>query len=106
MKHEPLLLPIFVVAVVWLTLGWRGTAPAPALTKWPQILAELGHVAEGHRRFGQVRAHAHRRAEPRHVVDENEDDVRGRRGAGGGVRRRTQEGEGETGTRGERAQQA
>jgi hypothetical protein len=46
MKHEHLLLPIFVVAVVWLTLGWRGTAPAPALTEWPQILAELRHECD------------------------------------------------------------
>lgn len=46
MKHEHLLLPIFVVAVMWLTLGWRGTAPAPALTEWPQILADLRHECD------------------------------------------------------------
>ncbi len=46
MKHEHLLLPTFVVSVVWLTLGWRGTAPAPALTEWPQILAELRHECD------------------------------------------------------------
>ena len=45
----------------------------------------VGHVAKSHGRFRQIRAHAHRRAEPRHVVDENEDDVgRLRRALGGG----------------------
>jgi hypothetical protein len=40
----------------------------------------VGHVAEGHRRFRQIGAHAHRCAEPRHIVDEDEDDIgRGRR---------------------------
>lgn len=46
MKHDHLLLPIFVMVVVWLTLGWRGAAPAPALTEWPQILAELRHECD------------------------------------------------------------
>jgi hypothetical protein len=46
MKHEHLLLPIFVVAVVWLTLGWQGTAPAPASTECRQILAELRHECD------------------------------------------------------------
>ncbi len=43
MKHESFLLPTFVVAVVWLTLGWRGTVPATASAEWLKILTELRH---------------------------------------------------------------
>ncbi len=41
MKHEHFLLPVFIMAVVWLTLGWRGKTPAPPPWEWWHILAEL-----------------------------------------------------------------
>ncbi len=46
MKHEHLLLPVFVMAVVWITLGWRGKAPVTASGEWRQILAELRHECD------------------------------------------------------------
>ena len=38
-----LLIAVFVVAVVWLTLGWRGKTPAPVSWEWWHIVAELRH---------------------------------------------------------------
>lgn len=45
MKHEHLLLPVFIVAVAWLSLDWRRAVPAvvPTSAEWRQVLAEVRH---------------------------------------------------------------